>query len=473
MKVNYIFSGIFYKNKFAIGKDNDLLVKIKEDLQFFKTTTTNTVVVMGRRCWESLGKKSLSNRNNIVITHDPDKYIAYSNQHLYFMTLASAKLYCSAKSTVYVIGGSHIFNAFPDPHKIFITHIVPDNKYIYQDADTFVNVPDNNYRLIGYSPTHSYTDGSCSGSGTYRHLIYKKEMNQYNNINFQYEGLCRNILDNGEERGDRTGVGTISLFGVQLRIDLTHGFPLLTTKYIPWKHVVEELLWFMRGDTDSKILENKGVTIWKGNTSREFLDSKGLTEYRPGVLGKGYGWQFRFFGAKYDQKFSNTLDAIPEDGFDQLQYIINEIKTNPCSRRILMCYWNPCDLDKVALPPCHYACQFYVRRGKFLDCMFSMRSTDVALGLPFNIASYAILTMIIAKKCNLEAGHLLYNGGDVHLYKTHVDSIKQQLTRSIRPLPTLVVNDVVVNKPINEISIDDFELIGYFPHPTIKMTMAV
>lgn len=290
-----------------------------------------------------------------------------------------------------------------------------------------------------------------------------------------YATLCRDILDQGELKDDRTGVRVLSVFGRQFRIDLQDGFPLLTLRRVPWKHVVEELLWFLRGDTDSKILERKGVTIWKGNTSREFLDRQGLVQYDEGVLGPGYGWQIRFFGAQYDSALADTSKGVPVGGFDQLDYMINEIKTNRASRRIMMCYWNPCDFRKVALPPCHYACQFYVRDNQYLDCMFSMRSTDVALGLPFNVASYAVLTMIVAKRTALEPGHLVYTGGDVHMYTSHVDTMQEILQRdgSVIPLPLLELDDAVATKPIEELSVDDFRLSGYTPYPVVRMEMAV
>ena len=480
--IYHIYSGIFYKNKFAIGKDNDLLVRIQQDLKFFRDTTKNNTVIMGRKTWESIGKKALHGRYNIVITTTPQLYTEYEKMYagLYFLTPDQARESVNTHKVngdAYIIGGSRVFKLFPEPKKIYITHVVPD---VFDagssDKLVFVDPPDNHYKLIGYSPLHNYiskgndTTGQKTTGGTLRFLIYRRGVSDYN-INHTYSSLCHNIIDQGMEKDDRTGVGTLSIFGQHLRIDLQKGFPLLTTKYIPWKHVIEELLWFIRGDTDSKLLEEKGVKIWKGNTTREFLDSRGL-DYEQGVLGKGYGWQWRFFGAQYNQVFADTSRAKPTDGFDQLEYVVNEIKTNPNSRRILMCYWNPCDLDKVALPPCHFACQFYVRQGK-LDCMFTMRSTDVALGLPFNIASYAALTHIIAKKCGLEPGHLIYSGGDVHLYKNHVESIQLQLLRHARPLPRMILNDGIIQKDWSEITIDDFTLIGYFPHATIKMQMAI
>ena len=469
MPISFIFSAIFYNNQFAIGKDNDLIVKIPDDLKFFKYITHNNIVIMGRKTWDSIGQKALPNRTNIIVTNTPKKYTLTENAQ--FMTSETVLKYVNkikGKNNIFIIGGSQIFKLFT-PFKMYITHIQPIDKTVYQDADVYVNIPDKRYQLVGYSPLYKY-DG-----GQYRHLIYQYRyvVPNFDSIDEKYINLCQDVLNKGEYKNDRTGTGTTSCFGKQLSFNLQHGFPLLTTKTIPWKHVVEELLWFMRGDTDSKILEEKNIKIWTGNTSREFLDSQGLNHYREGILGKGYGWQWRFFGAEYSEEFADTTIATPTDGFDQLQYVINEIKTNPDSRRILMCYWNSNDLNKTALPPCHYSCQFYVRQKKYLDCLFNMRSTDVALGLPFNIASYATLVHILAKKCDLEPGMLVYNGGDVHIYKTHVESIKTQFSRVIYSAPRLILSDTIRDKNVEDITIDDFALVGYFSHPSIKMKMAV
>jgi thymidylate synthase len=234
----------------------------------------------------------------------------------------------------------------------------------------------------------------------------------------------------------------------------------------------------MKGDTDAKLLQRNGVKIWDGNTSREFLDNRGLQHYPEGVLGAGYGFQWRFFGAKYCYAFADTskIDTSKVGGFDQLDYVINELKNNPLGRRALMCYWNPPDFDKTALQPCHYSCQFYVdykNNEPRLDCHFTMRSTDVFLGLPFNIFSYTVLTYIIALKCDMKPGKLVYTGGDVHIYKNHIEQVKEQLSRELRPLPRLIINKDIKDMDFADISVSDFDIVGYFPHPPIKAPMAV
>ncbi len=481
--LNFIFSGVYYKNQFVIGKDNQLLFDIPEDLQYFKRITENNIVVMGSRTWFSLPEKSrpLKNRLNLILTNNKKLLkIAPTNDVRYLTFDKFVKFYrkkisndSNTNPSVFVIGGGQIFNKFlldMPPDKIYFTDINVEKEFV-SSANIFVNVFDNNYKLVSISEK-KYTTLIA-----YRHLVFNRTtvVATENSNEKIYIQLCKNVINRGEYRGDRTGVGTISVFGKQLSFNISQSIPILTTKFIPWKHVIEELLWFIRGDTDTKILSRKGIKIWDGNTSREFLDSQGLYSYNTGILGKGYGWQWRFFGARYDPAFADTSLINPNDigGFDQLQYVLNEIKTNPSSRRILMCYWNPCDLDKTALPPCHFSCQFYVHTNKQLDCHFTMRSTDCGLGLPFNIVSYAVLTYIIAKKCDLQPGKLVYTGGDVHVYKNHVEKLLEQFQRTCRPEAYLLVNDAIKDKKFEDISITDFDIVGYYPHPSIKMNMAV
>lgn len=268
-----------------------------------------------------------------------------------------------------------------------------------------------------------------------------------NNVDKQYLELLQDILDNGVEKTDRTGVGTLSVFGRQLRFDLNEGFPLLTTKKVHYKSVLGELLWFLSGSTNANELREKyGVTIWDEWANPE-----------TGDLGRVYGAQWRSWN-----------DGIQQ--IDQIKDIINQIKFSPDSRRHLVLAWNPAEIDNMALPPCHYSFQFYVANNK-LSCLFNMRSTDVFLGLPFNIASYATLTMMIAQICDLELGELIYSGGDVHIYKNHLEQVKLQLTREPKKLPKLYINSNI--RDIDDFTLSDFILDGYDPHPTIKAPIAV
>jgi thymidylate synthase len=262
----------------------------------------------------------------------------------------------------------------------------------------------------------------------------------------QYLDLLNDILENGVKKDDRTGTGTLSVFGRQLRFDLQKGFPLLTTKKLHIRSIIHELLWFLSGDTNIKYLQENGVTIWD-----EWADENG-------DLGPVYGAQWRSWKGADGQ----TIDQISE--------VIKQIKTNPNSRRLLVSAWNVAEIDKMKLPPCHYAFQFYVADGK-LSCMWQQRSVDTFLGLPFNIASYALLTHMIAQQCDLEVGELIFTGGDVHLYLNHIEQAKLQLTREPRPLPKLVIK----RKPdsIFDYKFEDFEIVDYDPHPHIKAPVAV
>ena len=262
----------------------------------------------------------------------------------------------------------------------------------------------------------------------------------------QYLDLLRHIRENGVIKQDRTGTGTQSVFGYQMRFDLAQGFPLLTTKKVHLKSIIHELLWFISGDTNIGYLRENGVTIWD-----EWADEQGN-------LGPVYGHQWRSW-------------ACPNgEAIDQLSGVINLIQHNPDSRRMLVTAWNPAEIDQMALPPCHCLFQFYVAGGK-LSCQLYQRSADVFLGVPFNIASYALLTMMIAQVCGLEPGEFVHTTGDTHIYKNHFDQVALQLTREPRRLPTMKLNPSV--KSIFDFKYEDFTLEGYDPWPAIKAPVAV
>ena len=272
----------------------------------------------------------------------------------------------------------------------------------------------------------------------------------------EYLNLIKNILLNGNDKKDRTGIGTKSIFGAMLKFSLKNNtIPLLTTKKMFTKGIIEELLFFIRGETDTKKLEELGVNIWKGNTSKEFLQSRGLN-YKEGQMGDMYGKIWRDW-----------------NGFDQLQNAIDLIKKDPSSRRILVSAWNVDKLETGVLYPCHYSFQFNVNDGK-LSCMFNMRSTDCGLGLPYNIASYAILTHLVAKLTNTVADELVFSGGDVHIYNNHIDALSEQINRVPYDFPKLNINKNINNlKDIENMNSNDFEIIDYKSHSPIKMVMAI
>ncbi len=287
----------------------------------------------------------------------------------------------------------------------------------------------------------------------------------------QYLDLLDHVLKNGVNRDDRTGTGTRSVFGYQMRFDLQQGFPLLTTKKLHLKSIVYELFWFLSGKTNISYLKEKGVTIWD-----EWADENG-------ELGPVYGKQWRY----WESPTGKTID--------QIEWVVSEIKRNPNSRRLIVSAWNPADINRMALPPCHCLFQFYVADGK-LSCQLYQRSGDIFLGVPFNIASYALLTMLIAESCGLEPGEFIHTLGDAHIYQNHFEQVHLQLKRKPRKLPKLMLNkkhillmkntqldlfdkknlisDLIFNKvKINNFSLDDFILTGYNPHPHIKAAVAV
>ena len=286
----------------------------------------------------------------------------------------------------------------------------------------------------------------------------------------QYLNLIKNILENGTWEEGRNGK-TKSIFGNMMRFSLKDGkIPILTTKKTAWKTCLKELLWFIRGDTDNKLLQEQGVHIWDGNTTREFLDSRGLTDYREGLIGPGYGFQWRHFGGDYDSSAAGVKEG-GKPGVDQLQQIIDALKdpAQRTSRRLIMTAWNPQQLDQMALPPCHILCQFNVHDGNKLSCSMYQRSNDEACGTSFNIASYSFLTHLIAKHCGLEAYEFVYFKGNCHIYEEHVDGLKLQITREPYPFPTVSIKQVREN--INDYCVDDFEIHNYQHHEPIKFQM--
>lgn len=290
----------------------------------------------------------------------------------------------------------------------------------------------------------------------------------------QYLDICKKVLEEGYKKEDRTGTGTVSYFGMQMRFDLNEGFPLLTTKRVHLKSIIYELLWFIKGDTNIKYLVDHDVRIWnewpyeifkkssdyQGESLDEFVqkikDDEDFAK-KHGDLGPVYGKQWRNFG-------------IDKYHVDQLKNVIAQIKNNPNSRRLIVCAWNPLEVDQMALPPCHSLFQFYVNDNK-LSCMLYQRSADLFLGVPFNIASYALLTMMVAKVCNLELGEFVHTLGDAHIYSNHFEQINKQLTRTPRQLPKMIIKKDTTN--IEDFEYEDFELVDYDPYKGIKGKVAV
>jgi thymidylate synthase len=309
------------------------------------------------------------------------------------------------------------------------------------------------------------------------------KINKMTHEEYQYLDLIENILENGHWEEGRNGK-TQSIFGASMRFSLKDNkIPILTTKKTAWKTCLKELIWFIRGETDAKLLQKEGVHIWDGNSSREFLDSRGLTLNPEGMLGPIYGYQWRNFNANYNcfsgkRLLDNDFKDIHKNninfkGIDQLQQIIDALKDpkQRTSRRLIMTAWNPCQLDQMALPPCHILCQFNVHDGNKLSCIMFQRSNDEACGTPFNIVSYSFLTHLLAKHCGLEAHEFVYFKGNCHIYEDHIEGIKTQLLREPFPFPSISIKQIREN--INDYQVEDFEIHNYQHHPQIKFQMVV
>lgn len=499
--INLITNITVFKNKLAIGRSGDLLFKLKDDMAFFKNITTNSlskdsklsknILLMGRKTWFSIPKKvrPFNNRINLVLTNNKKlltpihKLFNINDRSIaYFITMDTfCKIYEKYNPNVFVIGGSQIYNRFLNGtfkvDKIYLTDVKTENGLgVKFDKDSepneFMNHFDSKFKLISYSEKYTQHDLS------YRILTYKNT----NTVSeeYKYLDLAKYILENGKDRIDRTGTGTISILGAQLRFDISNGnLPLLTTKQVPLKAIIEELLFFCRGDTDCKILDKKAVKIWNSNTTREFLDKRGLEHYPEGCMGPMYSWSWRHFGAKYSPSFGDTskCDTKSIGGFDQLQNVIHLLKTDPFSRRIYISNLNPAEASNMCLDMCHTYIQFYVEEingVKYLSGYFTMRSSDYAIAaVSFNTISYQLLLCILALKCDMRPKEIVYNSVDCHIYANHVEQIKEQLTRTTRPFPHIKLDDSLKYKDWSEMEYSDFNLIGYFPHPSIKMPMAI
>lgn len=453
---------------YGIGKNNELPWSIPDDLKYFKEITKGATVIMGRKTYDSLPNsvKPLPDRQNIVLTNNQN--LISSNNKLYRSFLDIEDFIKSNKNdNVFIIGGSELYKKFNDFYdSIFVTQI-----YRKYDCDVFINPPSFKYEIESFSPKLSFVDFDNKITH-YRFIKLKKANNFLSDIyhcDNVYKSLATRILYNGSKRPDRTGTGTISHFGNMIEFDISKHVPVLTTKKLFWKSVVKELLWFLRGDTNAENLKKEGVNIWNGNSTKETQEKMGLGHLQEGDCGANYSFQWRHFGAEYKTCNDNYTNL----GIDQVEYILDALKNDKYSRRIFLSGWNPSDLNKTVLPPCHVSCQFYVDNNDNISCHMYQRSCDVFLGLPFNILSYTIFTYILAKKTNLKPGKLVMSIGDTHIYNDHVEQINEQLSRTSLSQCKLELDDSIIDKDWKDITIDNFDLIGYFSHPVIKAKMSV
>jgi dihydrofolate reductase/thymidylate synthase len=424
----------------GIGKDGTIPWELKEDMDYFRAKTMFGVLIMGRKTFESL-PRLLPNRVHIVVSKTLSPKEGVYVESTFHAAWQRARTF---DKEVWVIGGSKIYEeAFRHFALEKVYHTLVQNTH---ECDTFIKIPSN----IEWKTVHT------SEKAIYKVGTGKKGIEQ------QYLSLVDTILQKGDRRQTRSGE-TLSIFSAVLDIDLSKGFPLLTTKKMFWKGIVEELLFFVRGDTDTNTLKEKGVRIWEGNTTRAFLDRMGLA-YPEGHMGPMYGYQWRFFGKPYNEK---------NGGIDQLYELIEEIRRDKHSRRLLMTTYNPAQVREGVLYPCHsLILQFYIEGNK-LSCAMYQRSADVFLGLPFNIASTSLLLHMIASITKLEVGTVHLHLGDAHIYTNHLPAIHQQLSRTPYDLPTLHLPSFTSIKDIETSRFDEYALENYKSHPAIKAEMNV
>ena len=438
----------------GIGLNGRMAWRCSEELKIFRTKTDGGILIVGRKTAQSLPK--LENRTILCITNNKTlRTSSYKNRVDAFTSFEDALNHaCLSGKKIFVAGGAQLYNlVFTDyKNRIDRVHISVMNKDYLTDINVQFDQTDFliEEKYVGDAFTHRvFTPGTTSES--------------------QYLNLLKDVQKNGVLRDCRNGE-TLAKFTEHLKFDLRKGFPLLTTKKMFWKGIVEELLFFIRGDTDSSILEEKGIKIWSGNTSREFLDSNGFVDRKAGVMGPMYGYQFRNFGAEYDEKTAGPV----EPGVDQLREVIDQIRDCPHSRRHLMVDYNPAQAKQGVLYPCHsLVLQFFVDR-EYLDVFCYNRSSDLFLGLPFNIASSSLLLKIIADVTELTPRFLNLTLGDAHIYKEHFDAVAKQVDRTCYALPTMKIEkDLFSVEDIEFLKLEDFVLEDYNCHPGIKAQMVV
>jgi len=471
--------------KGGIGKNGSIPWDCPEDLRRFARITTGNcrnMLIMGRKTWDSIpeDRRPLRHRMNVVLTRDRNILNAGENNrsNVQFVSdpiLAEQYAQVLHYGTVFVIGGKSVYEQYlPLVDVIHVTRIKGDH-----GCDTFfpADVPSHEVESSDEIPS----DPNILSFETWK-MVHRIPSAH----DLEYFRVLRYVLTDGKDRPDRTGTGVLSVFAPEImRFDISQSVPLLTTKKMAWKGIIKELLWFLRGDTDAKILQKEGVRIWDGNSSREFLDRRGL-HYEEGVIGPAYGWSFRRFGAKYDETFADARNISEEDavdlgGADQLAYVEKLLKTDPYSRRIYMNLWNAQALDEMALPPCHVGINFYVDKENdatastpyMLSCQVYIRSNDLFLGNPYNIFSYAVFVYIMAKRCDMRPKSLNIVIGDAHIYKDHIKAVREQLSRKPYAAPKLRLSDNIKNADYADFSIDDFAVDDYVCHPTIRANMSV
>ena len=476
-------------SKNGIGLNNTIPWKLSKEIQYFKKITTHrtnplllNVVIMGRKTWDSIpdNYKPLSNRINIVLTKTLTSKSNFTNLFFCSSIENSIDLLNSIKNVnldnIYIIGGESIYREVLTNSKctkIYLTEIYNNyncDKFFpeipnYYKLVTISNfIEDNNeyYRNLVYYNTNTNTNTNTNNSNPYELWENKEERN--------YLDVMQKILTFGEKKIDRTKIGILSLFGESLKYDLRDTFPVLTTRRQFLRGVFEELKFYISGKTDNSILNDNKITIWNANTTREFLDKRGLSHYPENDMGETYGFNFRHYGAEY----KTCKEDYTNKGFDQIDYVLNLIKNDPTSRRIIIDIWNCSTLHKAALPPCLCKYQFNVNLEKQeLDLIIYLRSSDFFLANNWNTCTGAFLVHMICnlKDINLTPGTLTVFSADTHIYLSHIEQSKENIKREPRPFPKLVIKDK--KDKLEDFNYSDMKIIGYKPYKTISAKMAV
>jgi len=474
----------------GISKNGEIPWKIKEDSTFFQDVTKRkyedkkNAVIMGKNTWKEL-RGGLKGRINIVVSSSMTKAELLTdniNYEAYVVkSLCAAIKHCTDVGKIFICGGHNIYKEALNNYKLdelYITRIYSDfwctNKFPIDVIMSFAPIF-NNYIL---HTTHNFkvTDLNTNKKVDIEFCKYYKDKQtpKSNKEEQQYLNLLQNILDNGHFRQTRNS-NTWSLFGKNMEFDLSNGFPIITTKRVFIRGVFEELLFFLKGDTNAKNLSDKGVKIWDANTSREFLDSHGLEHYQEFSIGPMYGYQLKYFNSEYkgfDHDYTGT-------GFDQIEYCLNLLKTDPHSRRILMTTYNPAQANEGVLFPCHgIVIQFYVEKNNRLSCSMYQRSGDIFLGIPFNISSWSLLVHMFCEVINNDStytgpkfspGRFVMNLGDVHIYENHYSQCVRQILREPYPFPQLTFKRKVTK--LTDFKYEDLELVNYQCYPSIPAKM--
>jgi dihydrofolate reductase / thymidylate synthase len=433
---------------YGIGKNNNIPWKCPPDMKIFVQLTKGHIVIMGRKTYESIGKP-LVGRVNIVISkeliNNNEGIIVCASIDDALKMIREDRLYIG--KTIWGIGGEKIYTDLaPYANHIHTTYI--RGSY---DCDVFFD------KSIIYNPLCEEVhrqDLYENDEWVAQYVVYKRS-NKYDD---EYLDAVKKVLL-GTLTKNRTGIDTYQSDPITCTYDLSLGIPILTSKYVNYKNVINELIWMLKGRTDNKYLNDRGVHIWDANSSREFLDSRGL-DYPEGELGPVYGYQMRHFGGNYPAK----------DGVDQIAQVIDQIKNDPTSRRIIISLWNPADIDKMALPPCHLYYQFTVVDGVLHSCMVQ-RSADMGLGVPYNIVFTSILTYIFANICELQVGKFTHVMVNPHIYENHVDALMTQLWRPTNQYPKLRINRLLTS--VDDLELEDFDVYDYVPGDKLHMKMAV